>query len=507
MALKQDSILAIAAKRGFFYPAAEIYGATAGFWTYGHLGTRVKQNWENLWRKTFLGLSPFYFEIDDANIMPSKVFESSGHLKNFNDPLTECGKCHFRFRADQIIEDATKTSVEGLDENALTKVIEDNKLVCPKCQGKLLPVRWFNMMFNVKVGATGENEMYLRPESAQSPYLAFKREFEAIRRKLPMGLAVIGKAFRNEIAPRQSFFRLREFTQAELQIFFDADLIDQCDDWKSVSKYMLYVKFSEENAIREVSCEDMNKKHSIPKFYAYHLAKVQQFYLDALGMPKEKFRFRELNEKERAFYNKIHFDVELDLETLGGFREVAGVHYRGDHDLKGHQEGSKEKLEVMTNEKRVLPHVLELSFGVDRNVWALMDAFYKEEPERVMFKFPGWVAPVEVAVFPLMNKEGIPKLSEKVYKSLSAEFKTFYDESGSVGRRYRRQDEVGTCYCVTVDFDSLQGKTVTIRDRDSMTQVRTKISALAKVLRKLLDKDIEFSQAGAKVESKKEGAA
>ena len=501
MASKQDNILNIASKRGFFYPSAEIYGATAGFWTYGHLGTRVKQNWEGLWRKAFLGLSPFYFEIDDSNIMPRKVFESSGHLKNFNDPLAECSKCHFRFRADQLIEDALKTNVEGLDDKALTKVIDDNRLVCPRCQSRLLPVRRFNMMFDVRVGATGESEMYLRPESAQSPYLAFKREFEAMRRKLPMGLAVIGKAYRNEISPRQSFFRLREFTQAELQIFFDPDSINECDDWKSVSKYLLHISFSDTNVIKDVSCEDHNKKHGIPKLYAYHLAKVQQFYLDLLKIPESKFRFRELNEKERAFYNKIHFDVELDMETLGGFKEVAGVHYRGDHDLKGHQEGSKEKLEVVVGEKKVMPHVLELSFGVDRNVWALMDLFYREEPERAMFMFPNVVAPVEVAIFPLVSKEGLPELAQKVYKALSEDFKAFYDESASVGRRYRRQDEVGTCYCITVDFDSKKAKTVTIRDRDSMQQVLVKISDLKKVLHKLISSEIEFKDSGKKVQN------
>ena len=499
MASKQDNILNIASKRGFFYPSAEIYGATAGFWTYGHLGTRVKHNWENLWKKAFLGLSPFYFEIDDSNIMPRKVFESSGHLKNFNDPLAECSKCHFRFRADQLIEDALKANVDGLDEKALTKVVDDNKLVCPKCQSKLLPVRWFNMMFDVRVGATGESEMYLRPESAQSPYLAFKREFEAMRRQLPMGLAVIGKAYRNEISPRQSFFRLREFTQAELQIFFDPDSINEADGWNKVKDYRLRVNFSGKNDLVEVSCKDLNAKCEVPKFYVYHLAKVQQFYLDLLKIPASKFRFRELGEKERAFYNRIHFDVEIDLETLGGFKEVAGVHYRGDHDLKGHQEGSKEKLEVVVGEKRVLPHVLELSFGVDRNVWALLDIFYKEEKERTLFSFPSVVAPIEVAVFPLVSKEGLPELAQKVYKTLSGSFKAFYDESASVGRRYRRQDEVGTCYCVTVDFDSKKDKTVTIRDRDSMEQVRVKISGLRKVLQKLADSEVAFKDSGKKV--------
>lgn len=494
MASRHESILNIAANRGFFYPAAEIYKSTAGFWTYGHLGTKVKHSWEDMWRSFFLCLSPLYFEIDDCHIMPRKVFESSGHLKNFNDPLTECGKCHFRFRADELVEDVTKASVEGLDDKALTRLIEDNGVVCPKCQSKLLPVRWFNMMFDLKVGATGDSEMYLRPESAQSPYLAFKREYEALRRKLPMGLAVVGKAYRNEIAPRQGFFRLREFSQAELQIFFDPDEVDKADDWKSVQSYK--VRLSSGKTIVEKSCKDLNAKDNVPKFIAYHLAKVQQFYLERMCVPKEKFRFRELGEKERAFYNKLHFDVELDLEALGGFKEVAGVHYRTDHDLKGHQEGSKERLEVLFNEKRVLPHVIELSFGVDRNVWGLMDIFYREEKERTVFSFPNAFAPIEVAVFPLVNKDNLPELAKEIYESLSGKFKAFYDDSASVGKRYRRQDEVGTCYCVTVDGDSLKKKTVTVRDRDSMDQVVVKIKDLSKVLRQLLNSEIAFKNAG-----------
>lgn len=494
MVSKHDNIMSIAAKRGFFYPAAEIYRATAGFWTFGHLGTRMKRQWEDLWREFFLGLDQSYFEIDDCNIMPKKVFESSGHLKNFNDPLTECSKCHFRFRADHLIEDELKASVEGLDEKALTKMMEDNKLKCPKCGSALLPVRWFNMMFDVRVGATGEDIMYLRPESAQSPYLAFKREFEALRRKLPMGLAVVGKAYRNEISPRQSFFRLREFSQAELQIFFDPDNLDKADGWKSVQNYKVKVRLVGEKKVMEKSCKELIKK--VPKFIVYHLAKVQQFYLDVLGIPEERFRFRELGEKERAFYNKAHFDIELDFETLGGFKEVAGVHYRTDHDLKGHQEGSKVALDVVFNEKRVMPHVLELSFGVDRNVWALMDIFFREEKERTLFAFPHKLSPIEVAVFPLVNKEDLPELSMGIYKDLSKKFKVFYDDSGSVGRRYRRQDEVGTCYCVTIDGDTGKRGTVTVRDRDSMGQVVVDVKVLDEVLRKLLDSEIAFKKAG-----------
>ena len=218
---KTEKIMKIMTSKGFFYPSCEIFKSTAGFWTYGHLGTLVKQKWENLWRKNIIGLDPNYFEIEDCVIMPKAVFESSGHLEHFNDPFITCQKCNQRFRADSIIEDALKINVDGIEEKELDKLIEDNKLVCTKCQGKFGETTKFNMMFKLNVGVTGEDTMYLRPESAQSPYLAFKREIEALRKRLPLGLAAIGKAFRNEISPRQGFFRLREFWQAELQIFFD----------------------------------------------------------------------------------------------------------------------------------------------------------------------------------------------------------------------------------------------------------------------------------------------
>jgi glycyl-tRNA synthetase len=385
---------------------------------------------------------------------------------------------------------------EGLDEEALTKIIEENKLLCPKCQGRLMKVRMFNMMFDLKVGATGDGTMYLRPESAQSPYLAFKRQYEALRKKMPLGLAVVGKAFRNEISPRQGFFRLREFSQAELQIFFNPEKLDEAEDWDSVKDYKLILLTVKDKKAKEISCGQASKKHKIPKFYLYHAAKIQQFYLDTLNIPKEIFRFRELSEEKRAFYNKIHFDIELNLETLGGFKEVAGLHYRGEHDIGGHQKHSKEKLEVIADNKRFIPHVLELSFGVDRNVWALMDAFYTEEKERTLFKFPAVISPFDVGVFPLVNKENIPEESMKLFNKLKSKFKVFYDQTASIGKRYRRQDEIGTNYGITLDFDTIPKGTVTLRERDSMQQVVLKVDDIEDTLRKLIDNELEFKKAG-----------
>src|SRR3989338_5390379 len=482
-------IMSIAQNRGFFYPSGEIYSVKAGFWTYGHLGTLLKQKWEKLWRKNFLGLNANYYEIEDVNILAKEVFESSGHLKNFNDPLVECIKCHFRFRADQYIEDELGIETEALTTAELDNLIKKHKLKCPECGGWLGETRLFNMMFELKVGATGKEVMHLRPETAQSPYLAFKREFTALREKLPMGLAVIGNAFRNEISPRQGFFRLREFTQAELQIFFDPDKIDECQDWNKIKNYKLrtfLVQDRKSNKVIERTPEQLHKKN-IPHFYLYHLVQIQKFYLENLKIPKERFRFRELSEKERAFYNKIHFDIELDLETLKGFKEVGGLHYRSSHDLTKHQEGSNEKLEVNLNGKKFIPHVLELSFGVDRNLWALLDLFYHEDKERQMFKLPFNLVPIQAAIFPLVDKDKLPEKAEEVYNLLKNEFKILYDNKGSIGRMYRRVDEIGVPAMITIDHKTLKNKTVTLRERDTMKQIRVKIKDLNKILKEFLN--------------------
>src|SRR3989338_5536064 len=484
---KQDKIMNIVTKRGFFFPSGEIYASRAGFWTYGHLGTLLKHNFENLWRDYFLNLSENYYEIDDVNILSREVFKSSGHLEHFSDPLTECKKCHFRFRADELIEDETGSKTDGLKDNELDKIIRENKLKCPKCGGELDKVRFFNMMFDLKVGATGEDVMYLRPETAQSPYLSFKREFFALRERLPLGLAVIGKVFRNEISTRQGFFRLREFTQAELQIFFDHEKINDSENWDDFKNYKLRLLLTEKKNLQEISCEHCNRILKLPKLYIYHLPKIQQFYLDILKIPKEKFRFSELSEKERAFYNKLHFDIELDLETLKGFKEVGGLHYRSSHDLTKHQEGSNEKLEVNLNGKKFIPHVLELSFGVDRNLWALLDLFYHEDKERQMFKLPFNLVPIQAAIFPLVDKDKLPEKAEEVYNLLKNEFKILYDNKGSIGRMYRRVNEIGVPAMITIDHKTLKNKTVTLRERDTMKQIRVKIKDLNKILKEFLN--------------------
>jgi glycyl-tRNA synthetase len=388
-----------------------------------------------------------------------------------------------------LLEQELKENFDGLSAKEMEELIKKHNIKCPKCNGKLEEVGVLNMMFPLSVG--NDAKAYLRPETAQAVYINFKREFESLRKQLPMGLAIIGKAYRNEISPRQLLIRMREFTQAELQIFFDPYKINEHPKFDEVKDYKLRlfpVANRKTNKIDEISCEHAIKNLGLPKFYVYYMAKVQQFYLDAVKLPIHLFRFRELTDEEKAFYNKYHWDVEVFLENLGGFKEIAGVHYRTDHDLKGHEKISKQDMSVFVDGRKFIPHVLELSFGVDRDIYALLELFYEEERERTLFKFPRILCPYDCAVFPLVNKAGLPEKAQEIKKMLqSANFTVFYDDSGSIGRRYRRMDEIGAPMCITVDHQTLEDDTVTMRDRDSMQQIRVKVKELARVLFEFLN--------------------
>lgn len=477
-----EKVVELAKRRGFFFVSSEIYGGVAGLYDYGAMGTILKRKLENEWKKYFLGLDSNFFEIETSNIMPEKVFEASGHLSNFVDPVAKCKKCGTFHRADHIIEEFLHENFEGKSVEELTQIIQKHNIRCSRCKGELGDVSVLNMMFPVDIGAGKETHGYLRPETAQGAYVNFSRHFNILRMKLPLGLAIVGKAYRNEISPRQLLLRQREFTQAELQIFFDPAKIDEHPEWKTVSKYRLSI-LSGKKAI-EMTCDEAAKKLKLPKFYAYHLAKVQQFFLEVLKIPKSKFRLRQLSDEEKAFYNKIHFDVEVELEETG-FKEVGGVHYRTDHDLSGHQKVSGQSQEIFFDNKRFLPHVLELSFGVDRIFYALLELNYAEEKDRIILKLPPSLSPFTVAVFPLVNKDKLPEKAEKIYEDLRLHFPTVYDDTGSIGKRYYRQDEIGTTVCVTVDYDTMKDETVTIRMRDTTKQSRAKVSKLVEEIRKL----------------------
>jgi len=488
-----QDVVTFCKKKGFMYPSSEIYGGIAGLYDYGHLGTKLKHNFEHLWRSFFLSLDDNFFEIEAANIMHENVFKASGHLENFIDPIVDCSKCDFSERADHFIQAKTKTRHEGLSPEQLTKLIEKHNLVCPKCQSKLKPVAVMNMMFPVNLGTGKGNRAYLRPETAQSPFVNFKLQYELQRKKLPLGLAVIGKAYRNEISPRNFVLRQREFTQAELQIFFNPAKLNEHKYFDLVKNHKVRAVLADDRKggneqAMERTAQDLVSR-GLPQFYVYHLLKIQQFYLDVLKIPKEKLRFYELDEKERAFYNKYHFDIEIELQDFG-FTEVGGVHYRADHDLKGHERVSGQKMEIFDEESasKFIPHVLELSFGVDRNSYALVDLNYEDDKARgnIVLHLPSSAAPFFCAVFPLVkNKPEVTVKAEEVYALVKKQFSCFYDEAASVGRRYARADEIGVKYCITIDFETLEDHAVTVRDRDTAQQERVKIARLVERLAEL----------------------
>ena len=483
-----QEMAAFCRKKGFIYPSSEIYGGLSGLYDYGHLGTLLKKNFENSWRKHFLGLQENFYEIEAANIMHELVFKASGHLEHFYDPLVKCSGCDFQERADLFLSSQLKKRVEGLSAEQLTELIKKHKLACPKCSSSFQPVSNLNMMFPLQLGTAQKG--YLRPETAQSPYVNFKLQYELQRKKLPLGLAIIGRAYRNEISPRNLTLRQREFTQAELQVFFNPATIDKHLDFNSVKNYKLRTLLIEDRAkgrvVERTAAELVKKK--LPAFYIYYLAKVQQFY-EQLNLPLQKMRLYQLTDQEKAFYNKYHFDIEVDLAEHG-FTEMGGLHYRTDYDLKGHQAVSKQSQEVLdeeTNEK-IVPHVLEMSFGVDRHIYALLDLAYNDDQKRgnIVLHLAPRLTPFFCTVFPLVkNKPELMQKARSIYEEIKPFFSCFFDETGSIGRRYARADEIGVAYNITIDFESLEDNAVTIRDRDTMKQERVKISGLKERLSEL----------------------
>jgi len=489
--MEADKIFDVARRRGFFFPASEIYGGFSGFYDYGSTGTLLKRKIEGEWKKFFLSLSPNFFEIETSNIMPEKVFEASGHLESFVDPVAKCKKCGTFHRADHIMEEFLHESFEGMTAEELTKLIKKHNIKCPKCGGEVGEVKVLNMMFPLSLGAGEDTRGYLRPETAQGAYVSFLRQFNILRNRLPIGLAIVGKAFRNEIAPRQLLIRQREFTQAELQIFFDPKKVEEHENWDEVKDYELQILpvNSKEREFSYMTCEEARKKLKLPKFYLYYMAKVQQFFLDVLKIDHKKFRLKELSEEERAFYNKIHYDCQINLESLGGFKEVGGVHYRTDHDLSGHQKVSNKKHEIFFDGRHFVPHVLELSFGIDRIFYALLELFYREDKKRGWdwFAFPPRLAPFQLAVFPLVSKDGLPEKAKEIFNNVKMKFDAYYDERGSIGKRYARADEIGFPTTITCDYQTLKDNSVTIRDRDTTSQIRVDIADLKSVLWRFLE--------------------
>ncbi|MFH1239629.1 MAG: glycine--tRNA ligase [Candidatus Diapherotrites archaeon] len=486
--MPQEEIVNLALRRSIFYPSADIYpNAPSGFWDFGPVGESLRRKIIELWRKELVQKENM-LEIYGAQIMPEAVFKASGHLENFDDPIVQCLKCHSHFRADKLIEEKTKESLpESMADEKFTELIEKNNIKCTKCKGVLGKVKRFNMMMKTEIGATGQNPCYLRPETCQSIFLDFSRLYKTMRLNLPFGIAQAGTSFRNEISPRQSLIREREIGQFEAEIFFNPDKINEVENFDDVENYKINLMLIGKK-MNPISCKDaVSKKIVSGKLVAYYITRVQQLF-EKYGIPVKAMRFRELAKEARAFYAKETWDFEVETDL--GWIELMACNYRTDYDLKSHSKESKKDLSVNEDGKKFIPHVFELSAGIDRTLYVVLDHGFRKEKrgpeERTYLKLPARVAPFFVAVFPLVKKDGLKEKAESLYKELSDfEFDAFFDDKGSIGKRYARADEIGTPYAITLDYDTLEKGTVTLRERDSMEQKRIKIQELPETLWKL----------------------
>ena len=473
-------VVGFAKKNGFIWgPEPEIYGGVAGFYTYGPMGKLLKDNVEREIRHVFRAAG--FWEIEAPMVMPREVWEASGHLRNFVDPLITCKKCKSIFRADNIIEEKHDVAAGAWPKKKMINFIKDEGIRCPNCKGDFLPrIDDYNLMLKTTLEAN--REAYVRPETATSTYLQFMNYYDFFRKKLPIKVFQIGKAFRNEISPRQNVNRGREFTQAEAQVFIFADEKNEFPDYDHIKNMELPfwpAEFHEaKKQVSKATISTAVRKHWLgTKAYAWCLATAYRFVLD-LGIPKDRIRIRQHAKDEMAHYAADAWDVEVKTNTYG-WVELCGVHDRQDYDLKQHSKHSNSKLQVGGK----TPHILEIAFGSDRPLFALLDLFLEEEKvhkeKRIVLKLPPKMAPSQVAVFPLVGKDGLPEKARKVFVKLAKHnLVAIYDEAGSIGKRYRRQDERGTPYCITIDYDTLKDDTVTIRERDSMNQRRVKVEDL-----------------------------
>ncbi len=475
-----DIIIELAKRRGFFFPSAELYPSTAaGTWDYGPHGIAMKQNLSQIWH-TFFVHQDRLLEISGSTILPEQVFVASGHLASFVDPLTQCETCKTVFRADKIIQDKTGQEIpEGTDIAILNQQITDLHLHCPKCGGPLQDTRHFNLMFKLEIGATSNRIAYLRPETCQNIFIDFNRIARSMRQTLPFGIAQVGESYRNEISPRRGLIRMRQFTQAEAEIFFNPKKINDFPYFDLVKNYMIQLLPQNQSELNRLTIESAFEKQFIKgKVIAYYLARLQQF-IEYLGVPKEKYRYRELGDDERPFYALQAFDLEI--LTSWGWQEIAGNHYRTDHDLNAHMKESNKDLHIMDGDEKVTPHVWEFSLGLDRLLFVLLDLWYTVDADRKMLSIPIHYAPSQVGIFPLVRKDqALVDYARKIDADLrSRGIATIYDEKSTIGRRYARVDEIGCPFAVTIDQETLSKDVVTLRFRDTKKQISLPVKELA----------------------------
>lgn len=441
MAVTMEKIVSLCKRRGFIFPGSDIYGGLANTWDYGPLGAQLRKNLKDNWWKNAIEKRQDMVGLDGAIFMNKKVWAASGHEETFHDPLVEDTVTHKRYRADHLIEEKLNISTVGMQLDDMQRTIEENNILSPDGNPLSAP-KQFNLMLKTHFGPTEESgqKVYLRPETAQSIFVNFKNSLDTTRKKLPFGIGQIGKAFRNEITPGNFIFRTIEFEQMEIEYFVEEK------DWEE-------------------------------HFESW--ATWMESWAEEIGLEKSALHRLEVEKEELAHYSKRTIDFEYDFPF--GKKELWGLAYRTDFDLASHQKHSNQKLEYSDpsdNKIKFIPHVIEPSLGVDRTILALLTSAYKEEEvdgsTRTLLQFKANIAPVQVAILPLMKKNGLPEKAQEIFNTLLEDFRCEYDDSGSIGKRYRRQDEIGTPFCVTIDFDTLEDGTVTIRNRDTLEQKRVK---------------------------------
>ncbi len=472
-------------KKGFVYPSGEIYGGLGGFWDFGHNGVELKNNIKNQWWKFYVWGREDIVGIDGAIITNPKVWEASGHVSNFVDVAVVCKKCGFKTKIDKH---------------------EVGKVKCEKCGGGYENKGEFNPMFITQVGPVKKDSIktYLRPETAQLIFSDFKLVQENARLQLPFGIAQIGKSFRNEISPREFLFRSREFEQMEMEYFIEEGMkCPYMEETKGIDILIYDEKKQKTGKEPELIEIYQAWKKGIIKtdWHAYWIAKGYEWFLN-LGARAENFRIRQHMPDEKSHYAVDTWDLEYKFPM--GWRELQGFANRSDFDLKQHQKYSKKNMEMIYEGKKILPHVVcEPSLGVERAFLVFMfDAYSQNEKGDIVLKLNPRLAPIKAAVFPIVKELKYIDIAKAIVSDLRKEFNVIYDKSGSIGRRYARNDEIGTPYCITIDVDSLKKKDVTIRERDSTKQIRVKIKDLRNVLRGLIDGEVKFIEAGRLVETR-----
>ncbi|HIH04702.1 TPA: glycine--tRNA ligase [Candidatus Woesearchaeota archaeon] len=497
MTITIEDMASFCKRKGFVYPTAEVYGGLSGFFDFGPAGVELKNNIKAAWWQSFVHGRQDIAGMDGSIITHPSVWKASGHVGGFADILVECGKCNARHRADHLVEDKLKIQTAGMAPDELSGLIRKNNLKCPKCGNAALgEPKAFNLMFETTVGPTktATSTAYLRPETAQLMFADFRLIAENARLKLPFGIAQVGKAYRNEISPRDFLFRMREFELMEIEYFVHPGKYGDCPFIGEVEDHELYVYSQgmqkEGRDMAKMSVKDALQGHVIKTpWHAYWMATMHKWFI-ALGAKPDHFRIRQHVKDELSHYAFDTWDLEYQFPF--GWKELQGFANRTDFDLTQHMKHSKADLSLHDEEtkKKVIPHVIcEPAQGVERAALVfLFDGYeHSRERENIVLHLHPKLAPIKAGIFPLVNKEPLIKKAKEIYAELSKEFHCAYDQSGTVGRRYARNDELGTPFCITVDFEGLEDGTVTIRDRDSTTQARVPVEGIRDTLRKLIE--------------------